>query len=820
MVDLLNLPCELGNPGELPNPTNAIDGGTVEGPGDDGIIIVIQHIPPADRIPPRGGGQGGGGGPLDFGPPTSGVPPGTSTGGGGGGGGGSSISGWICIPGTGTTPGHCVFVTDPPVGPFVFSTQNECELFCVDNSTSGDPSGVWLCQAITGVDGAQFRCVFTSNPPAGATTYPTRAACEAECVNSVPPSSIGGGNFIPIEEVEGFQFENLSENEINTFVDGTYYPTIGESQEVNLTEGHSYSELFNVLRDQNLNNIIDTNIKTISDINDSFRAISPKILKASLVGAVKDILFNLVTPDGRPIPEYKITKGLLSHIANGTLGNIDVNYILTLYNRSVTTSITRSSIELINKSQFGISRKALNAGRKSSANTVQNTLSNITPNTTRGVLRALSSAKHLDPNKYTDLTKELVKLWYIVPEDINRRLDVTTSSGDIDPLYISNSDTITIVTSSYTTTSIPVIPYTYRVSGITSALESEDFESTSDIDRAFAIPSVVEQASLYDVGSEFKTFFSVSSPEGLNLEFNYDLSSARVPYFIFKLETSTIEDVDEVESIFIKKTSAKYTRITDITEINEILEFQIYPWKAFFIDHNDPILGHISTSSTYNFTFTNLSLHQFGINNGEKLFVRRIPKLITIIPTDRYQYTFFNGNSKLTSWNSREISFEPLPDPSFSNTGLDRHWIDIRETYPATDIFGEINLFGRKGQFTRSGMLQSGFTGTEPLPRRRHGLRAIYEIVNELASNYILEDGLLWSDVFLRMTLEEYNSYKIGIPNEFIEKMRKGDLTNVKLYHNSVGSFNRSTRLTTLRHNGADTLPIKLIKLETINENN
>jgi hypothetical protein len=249
---------------------------------------------------------------------------------------------------------------------------------------------------------------------------------------------------------------------------------------------------------------------------------------------------------------------------------------------------------------------------------------------------------------------------------------------------------------------------------------------------------------------------------------------------------------------------------------------------VFTVNHNDPILGHFHASSTYEFEFTNFSLQQFGTKSGEQLFVRKIPELIIVLPTDKFNLNFFNGYSRLIEWNKRRLIFTASPDPRYSKTGLDQHWVKIEDTYPDTDVNDDLNVNGKKGTFTgRAGLLSLGFkTGAEQLPRKKHGFRAAIETVSSINNNYDIDEGISWSDLFIRMTIEQYKTFKIGISKTMIDKLRIGEKTGVKLLHNRNDTFLKKSRLLGLRPvtvqgvpDAAEAVPVQInpIQLSTFN---
>lgn len=837
MVDLRSLPCELGNPGELPLPVNPIDGGSVDGPGDDGEAIFIYPFPGHPNPTDPGGGTSGTPTPSGITPsgppsgpgtvPTGGGfgPLGPSTGGPGQRGGLPRIGG----PATGGAPTIGGVPTGPfPGGPGPTTSGPGPTTSGPGPTTSGPgpgPStGGWICiPGSVGGTGGKRRCVQVAGPVAGFTLFGTKAGCEAACSEAVINEvNIDPSLPVKFEDVEGYQFNLnniLISDSPNNFIDTTYYPEEFQVQTTNLVQNTTLPQLLASVIDEKVKMVVDNSTQLISNINE-IQNITSINIKGSLVRDIADILYNLTLPDGRQVSESKINKALQTHLIFNTLDQVDTAYIRQLRDRAVVPQERNFVVNTLLKSDYGVSRKELNLVRKLTALSIASTNTQIVPNQSRAVFRALANAKPLDPSKYSDLTKELLKLWYILPTDIYRRINVETSSGEIQPIFITNNETIVVTTSAGASIELPVDPITWELSGTTSALSATYISSDSDIDRAYGLQNRVEQASMFDAGSEWRTFMQVTSPSALNLEFEYSLSAQRQLYYILKLDKSTIADIDDEQSILVRKTYARYNPITNVSEINALVNKRIYPWKVFTINHNDPILGHFSSSSTYDFNFFNFSLDKFGETNGEQIFVRRIPELIIILPTDKQKYNFFNNFSKLLTWNSRQISFEAMPETHFYDVGLDRHWVKIEETYPDLDINGEVNVFGRKGTFDgRAGVLSSGFKDTEILPRQRHGFRAAYEIAKELYNTYKVDGGLSWSDIFLRMTPEEYKSFKMGIPMEYINRLAKGEKLGVKIYHNRGDSYYRDTRLVNLREGKEDTLPVKLIKLSK-NESN
>lgn len=818
-VDFNNLPCELGQPGVLPRPVDPVDGGSVENGDEDGDIIIIDPEEPPGEIEPTGpttgsggGGGGGGGGPSTPGPgpigpatPGPGQGPGPSTPGGGGGGGGSG-------PVTQGPAGPAIAGPGPstaPPGPPTLPAKWKCV-------TAQVPGGL-------GTGGTVTRRVCVSGTSSDY-TYSSKEDCERNCgdVNvsgietdeaSIPPNSQEG------DFIQDYQYSDFSINDALAqgfrVGDSTYMITTGESSQVTPTQSNTFLTIFKEIRDFKLDQALTSAVTNLTKLNEYLTSLSPTTIKESLRKDLQDIYFSLTYPDGRPIPQSKLLKAIKKHIIENTIDDIDAGYISILKYRALATIKNQRASLNIPVSQFGRKKSELIESRKVAKALAINPsrFVPVTANSTRGVLRALKNKKKLDPAAYDDQTSDLLKLWYILPTDINQRV-LATASGVNHSIFISDRNTIPVTTSAGVLLTVPVDRIHYTVSTILSSNEVVDVSSQNDISAAYALPSIVEQATLFDVGSKAETIFTVSSNSTSNLELTYGLNGTRPLYYILKIDRSSITDIPTVESIFVRKTKVRYTLETSAPVIENLLKFRVYPWKILTINHQDPILGHFSSDSTYEFVFTNFSMSQFGNQNGQEIFVRRVPELIVILPTDKFNLNFYNGYSRLLDWNVRRMFFSPPPDPRYSKTGLDLHWISVQDTYPNKNIDEELTVYGKKGTFDSTyGILSLGFkNGVEPLPRKKHGFRAAVETASSVYHNYEVNAGLLWSDIYVRMTANQYRSFKIGISSDMINKLRVGEKTGVKLFHNRDDSYVQTTRVLNLRSSTSVEVPILLNK--------
>lgn len=775
-------PCLPFEAGELPDSTLIINGGVIVVPEDDGDGIIIDRLPdrpnaPEIEVPPPGGGDGSG--PTIPGTPTGPLPrgPGPSTG-----------------PAGPSTGGP----SSPPRGP-----------------TTGFPrTPKWKCEefGVLGFGGmvTSKRCVsgFDSD-----FNYNSLADCERECTPSRPP-----------EEEEYFpqdnQYENYAQTELGSLVlDESYFP-ISENISNNSVTTPSFSEFNqNFLSPQistSIYNIVEGVNLHLSSINDDVTNLKDTYIKNSIKEELRNILYNLYLPDGRRAGESVINKAFKTRILNGTLSKVNLRYALGLALRAALaqTTVSTQVTNAVLTATYGKTIKQIIDSRVNNfLRLTQSTpsIQSTAPDINRAINRIESKKISLYPDNHTDGNKELVNLWYVLPEDIYVKTLIIDSSGTTNKIKIPNSEKIPVITSGYESTGVSVLEYGYDACVITET-GYEIIPSTDELDRAYTINNNVEQACLFDAQDKYKVIFSVSSLAASNLELTYDLSASRPTQYVFLLDKSTIHDVDHDGSLFVRKTRANYKIETNTNTIQQNIEFRPFPWLVLPVNHNDPILGHFHTSSTYQLEFTNFSFYQFGDDATGPILVRRVPKCVILQPTDRYDFLFYSGYSRLTDWNSRSLSFTLSPDPTYYDPKIKNHYFaNIELAYPNPDITGEYTETGMRAVYSSATATEQNLfiSGSEP-PRSAHGFRAAVNIASALNTIYYTDEGLLWTDIYKRMTFEQYCTFKIGVPNYMVDRLRMGQKTGIKIFHNKQGSLAMESRLLGLKPNKVDNLPIYL----------
>jgi len=639
---------------------------------------------------------------------------------------------------------------------------------------------------------------------------------------------------------DNYQY-NLGSTDLgNNFFNQSYYLVTSGNETVTSATNNSVA-LFGNVTDQDIQSLISRELSSIPLINKALIKVNSNIIRQVVKKEIGDILYNLYTPDGLIYPSVTINKSLQTRILNNTLGEIDYGYIIAL---AVRSALNRATIQFqtatrILTSVYGNTYQQILNSRlvnllTTSSNANTNSTSVVVPIPARGVSRADINKIALDPQAYTAAAAsssdvylpaklELLRLWYILPEDFYARIPVETSSGRFLHVNINNSENIDLQLSTGQFSAVPVQDYTYDLE-VTTATGTELIQCENELERSYTLNNDVQAACLYDVQSKFQINLTVSSQPSANLEYNYDLTTSNTYAYMLLLDVNTIEEVPTLESPLVRKTKAKYTLSTDPVEVSAAIKFRAFPWYTLSLQYNDPLFGHIAPESVFELETTDFSLHQFGDDLNGPIFVRRLPRSVLVIPTNKYEYSVFNGNSTLIDWNVRRASFVYHPDEKYFNNdlGAGHFYMSFRKTssYNLTDIDGRVNdsayfawdkatNLNEANNFTYANE-NTEFYLSPSSTKSAHGFRTAINLISSLNTIYELPDGLLWPDVYVRMNLTEYCNQKIGIPTYMFNKLRQGEKTGVKIYHDKDGDYEVGSRIGALRDGQTDNLPIYL----------
>ncbi len=592
------------------------------------------------------------------------------------------------------------------------------------------------------------------------------------------------------------------------YVDIDSYTTKRVSSPFKSVYGITGGTIFTENRHYTLDKILSNDRSSYTDFLAALYDISPDTLKLSVKPEIREILYNLRYIDGRKISDSQVFKWLIAEIRNGTVDDIDVGYLQQLDVKR--KELFSPNIEPISKAKYGTKVSELIKNRDI---TVEGNSFNQhdypVANRARGVYKALRYKKSIDPNQHKNENTQALRLWYILPTDINctvivyNEVDTISNAG-----LVSDEFKFTIIDETLTEQELD-INLDYTVTVIDENEVAHRVPIFTDRERAYILPNKRDVEILFEVGSEDATVLKVTSLEEEDVEINLDIEDELPNYFLFILDNSTLEDVSDFNS-YTRKTKAEYTYITDLQEANQAIKFSPYPWKIFYVDHNDPILKHIGLESTHEFIFTDFTLQEFGDDSSEPIFVRKIPRVIAVIPTDKTRYKLLGGQSVLEDWNIRTIKFKHSLDPRDNNLGLFKHYLTIQNTYPSVDISDNAeNLEALQYIFEEDSndVTDAYKEGSEPLPRKTPPMKAINDMIVSLRDNYDYNEGLTWLDVLSRLdSIALMNFGQDAIPN-MLSAVRRGDKTNVRLFYNRSDPFNQQrtnrSRLRNLKESGA-----------------
>lgn len=654
------------------------------------------------------------------------------------------------------------------------------------------------------------RCV----PTTQVTPYKTLSECVINCAlkDSLPSITLDQTTNQEREILNEYTENYNYSSEILRYVDIDYQKLINTDFSQNLISGVTTSA-FSGNVDSAIVNLVRPSLVKVKDLNKNIGKLKTLSMKSYINETFRDLLYTLLLSDGRKISDSLLDNAIRKFILTNTTNIINISYIISLQSRSIFSSQSLSATERSQKlsASFGVTRDQLIKDRLKALvlgiNLRKNT-QDIKATPIRALARADQKKISLNPARYTDEKKELLRLWYILPEDLYAKAIIEDANGTIQKVKINNDATLSVTTSAGVISFPNVNQYTYRIP-VTTETGFELVPIDSQIDRVYTLNNKVEQACLFDLGSEKRTKLTVCSVDSSNLEFTYSVTDPVSSFYTLVLDASTIQDASQPTSPFIRLTSARYKLETDDAVIASTIKFRAYPWQILPINYNDPILGHITPTSQYELEFTNYSLNKFTEDIEGDIFARKIPKAIILLPTDKYKYLLYNGTSKLTNWNQRELFFTLSVDSTQYETTLRNGWGKIERTYPSTDLENIISDNGLKNTFEVSNVILSdGFNSIQPT-RSVHPFRTLYNIVSGLNDSYNLIGGLEWKDILRRLTSDQYKGYNINISNAIFQKLIKGDRTGVRLYH-TPGLSTIGTRLKTLKTGKTDPFTIYL----------
>lgn len=515
-------------------------------------------------------------------------------------------------------------------------------------------------------------------------------------------------------------------------------------------------------------------------------------IKNSLNTSVRK-LYDLKFNNGVPLDQTKVSNIFRRNLELGTINNLDSGYFNELTKTVTSTGPKRKRLTSVKKSGYGVPIQDLNDSRTISNTPITNDTS-IVRNPEYGTSLIPQKMISITPSSYNDDSKNLLNLWYVLPTDINKRAYFYTSAG-LQDFYVQNTDAIQAYDASGNSVLLSVTINDTLECYLTSS-EEINIPLDSDIHKANVLKNEDEHLVLYHLGYDKQILLTASCPDP-NVEFTSSLNPPK-DHYVLKLNTSTIEESPDVYSPFVIDTNASYTIVTsslqDIQSFNEDIIYRAYPWVMLMINHNDPIWDYFDytnssvSGTSFNFTFRDVTYTNFGFNDDviEPFLVRKIPRFIVVMPTNRTLYDFYSGNSVLTGWNTRQLRWEMSPDKRLYETGLTTHPFEVKNSFIVSEGESKSGEFSTQAYICTYGdttNYQKSYKDPENIPDREvDSFRAALQKVNEIKENYELDSGITWYDLYSRLDRKHlYNIDKIATGN-MINRLRKGEKTDVKIF--------------------------------------
>lgn len=350
----------------------------------------------------------------------------------------------------------------------------------------------------------------------------------------------------------------------------------------------------------------------------------------------------------------------------------------------------------------------------------------------------------------TAVTQKIIKRKPSRSVDVFRRLLV----GDDTFLPVTTTEIIPVVNSDGTSTGLPVDGLN-TLTLVNTDGRSEEYELASELNRAFFLSEKERTRTVELLGGNSKTTLTASSSftkltefrSNLNLDGNHD----RDNYYIFKLDmTKNNEGVGT--GPLLSQFSYDYSLLESTDDISDWVTDKV-SMGVYFIHHDDLIIDHFIQSKTCRLFFRDVDLTSLGPKDNPEipLYSRVFPTTIVIIPTDKTKYNLFNSRSRYSAFSreynivERSLDYTTVPDQRIGDSSV-------------MDILAVNEVVGYKVDTTFNGTeaLYTDPISVAGLARGKSGSRVLFEIVQELKTNYNLEGGLSWYDIISRMKQSEY----------------------------------------------------------------
>jgi len=411
----------------------------------------------------------------------------------------------------------------------------------------------------------------------------------------------------------------------------------------------------------------------------------------------------------------------------------------------------------------------------------------------------------LDLSSFNDINKNFAP-YKVFPTDTDTHFEVTYN-GTKQKIYVNDDDTF-------------VFGSTFKMSDgeffdLKVGRRSYRFFAKSERDHSFYIPDAIREKVLDLFFTDSAKILSVSADVSSNIEFDYSLTKPRQPLYAFSCVLETVTSLPE--GAHLVNTKAKY-QLLDTSSESGLNEFNTFlstksplNKRTIILDDDDLILDYAEEFGEVYLSQTDIVPNSPKNNKDIPVFVRQIPRVLLLYPTNRPELNVFGAKSHISNIGDREVIRELYCKPSIStelsSTNKNEFIKFNLSGTNATNVYGNYNSQFRvlqlnvsddifsKGYKDVSGNLYSASSFERT--RERTGFRKIKEVVTELNNNYYLNisgkgKSLSKFDVFSRLNLKEFiNLKKLNNFNSIMLEAAKGLFSNVKIIDTITNSSQR-----------------------------
>ena len=421
-----------------------------------------------------------------------------------------------------------------------------------------------------------------------------------------------------------------------------------------------------------------------------------------------------------------------------------------------------------------------------------------------------SKKKSLNTKSYQGTAQQMIQMLYIVPTDIDLTVTIIAEDARTACVRVKFDGTVGVVKQDGTIENVATeneflnIPRKRSGSFIDRKITLK-----SNRDSAYQLPvpqlSMVDgllggaiptgQTSNSDRIRDYSVDFSVT---GINnsLENNVEVSSLRETLpeaMLFSLMKETITDLPS-SNLEFRKTQATYKMEwqsgDDTSTFNSVVQRHSGPRDSYYIPGGDPIASYIMQTDSVDTTerYITLTFNDLNVDIPNTILPRRILTDFVVYFTDVVQYTPFNGQSTLNTYETgeplkRSVRLVPNPLIDVQRDSYAR----IRPSSNGRGVDGRRDLGAMefvKGFEDGRKIIRLSKSRSNLLTQRSILGKSILTL-SSIVENYDLDDGLKGNrlpsnDFFSFFTLEELVNF-IKVPQAVRQSLFTGAYNGISL---------------------------------------